>query len=217
MTWGMSPRARLASVLAALVAAILIPFLLWGDRLDSLAPALLSGGNSAVLVAVAGVVLLIIDLVLPIPSSVISISLCLLLGPALGGLVIALGMTGGFACGYLVGQMLPREALRQWVGTGLWDALARKATHSAPVWIMVSRPVPVLAEATAVISGSLGVPFRMALLAALMSSLAVAACYAIAVMIGFSQGGFGLAFASSLALAGLLWSLSRRWRRGIHV
>ncbi|MCP5277094.1 MAG: VTT domain-containing protein [Thiobacillus sp.] len=216
LTRSLSPRGKLAVVLVVLAAAIILPFVVWGEQIERLAPSLLGSGDTALLVAAVGIALLTVDLALPIPSSVVSISLCLFLGPLLGGAAIVLGMMGGFASGYVLGRMLSRESLRQWVGPELWDDLGRKAARSAPVWIMVSRPVPVLAEATAVITGSLGVPFRTAMLAALLSSLAVAGCYATAVMIGYSEGGFGLAFLSSLVLAGLLWTLSRILRRRVH-
>jgi hypothetical protein len=82
---------------------------------------------------------------------------------------------------------------------------------------MASRPVPVLAEASAVIAGSLGVSFPAALAAALVSSLGVAACYGVAAAAGLSGGGFWLAFAASMLLAALLWFLSRIWRGRMNV
>jgi uncharacterized membrane protein YdjX (TVP38/TMEM64 family) len=212
-----SPWIRLALILVALAAAIILPFLLWGEDIERLAPDLLSGADTRLLIAGIGVALLVTDLVLPIPSSIVSVTLCLLLGPLLGALAVALGMLGGFLCGYLLGRLLPRAALRRWVGAELWDAVSRRAADSGALWIMASRPVPVLAEATAVIAGSLGVPFPTALAAALASSLGVAACYGVAAAAGLSVGGFWLAFAASMLLSALLWFLSRIWRGGMNV
>ena len=98
------------------------------------------------------------------------------------------------------------------MGPELWDSVSRQAAHSGVIWIMASRPVPVLAEATSIISGSLGVPFKPAMLAALLSSAGVAGCYGAAAIVGLSNGGFWLAFAMSGVLAALLWLLSRTWR-----
>lgn len=212
-----SPAVRLALILVALVAAIIVPFLLWGEEIERLAPQLLSSADTRLLVAGVGIMLLVTDLALPIPSSVVSISLCLLLGPVSGALAVAVGMLGGFLCGYGLGRLLPSTALRRWVGPELWDAVSRRAAESGALWIMVSRPVPVLAEATAVISGSLRVPLRSALPAALLSSAVVAGCYGAAAYIGLSNGGFWLAFAVSLLLAALLWLLSRGWRGRMNV
>jgi uncharacterized membrane protein YdjX (TVP38/TMEM64 family) len=212
-----SPAFRLTLVLAALVAAILLPFLIWGDSLERAAPEWLTGANSGLGVAAVGIGLLMADLVLPVPSSVVSIMLCLLLGPLSGALAVATGMLAGFLLGYLIGRLLPTATLRRWVGPALWDALGRRAAASGAFWIMASRPVPVLAEATAVVAGSLGVPLRVALPAALLSSLAVAACYAAATAAGLSAGGVWLAFLASLLLAALLWWASRVWRGRMNV
>jgi uncharacterized membrane protein YdjX (TVP38/TMEM64 family) len=208
----LSPAARLALLAAALLTLILIPFLLWGEDLERAAPLMLTTPDAKWLVAGIGVALLMGDLALPVPSSVVSVSLCLLLGPLLGAAAVAVGMLGGFLCGYLLGRLLPRAALRRWIGADLWDAVSRRAERSGPLWILVTRPVPVLAEATAIIAGSLGVPFRSALPAALLSSVGVACCYGAAALVGLSSGGFWLAFAMSLVLAGALWYMSRMWR-----
>jgi uncharacterized membrane protein YdjX (TVP38/TMEM64 family) len=194
------------------MAVIIAPFLFWGEPIERLAPAMLAGAHTEWLVVGLGAVLLMVDVALPIPSSVISVMLCVLAGPMLGAAAIGIGMLGAFMCGYVLGRLLPREALRRWVGPALWDGVGRRAMRSGAIWIMISRPVPVLAEATAIISGSLGVPFRSALSAALVSSAGVAACYGVAASIGLADGGFELAFALSAVLAALPWFMSRLWR-----
>lgn len=209
MSFQLSPGARLTLVFAALVLVIIVPFLVWGEEIERLAPAMLSMADTRLLIAGLGIVLLMIDVALPIPSSIISVMLCLLVGPALGALAITIGMSGGFACGYYLGRLLPKHSLRQWVGPQLWDSVSRQAASSGVIWIMVSRPVPVLAEATSIISGSLGVPFKPAMLAALLTSAGVAGCYSAAAIIGLSNGGFWLAFAASISLAASMWLLSR--------
>lgn len=211
----LSSRLKLGLGLAAVMAIIIVPFLVWGAELDRLAPELLTGSDSRLLVAGVGAMLLAIDVALPIPSSVVSAMLCLLAGPLLGAAAILIGMLGSFVCGYSVGRLVPRDSLRRWVGADLWDSVSDRAAHSGNIWIMASRPVPVLAEATSIISGSLGVPFRPALFAALVSSAGVACCYGTAAIVGLSSGGFWLAFGTSVLLACLLWVLSRTWRTRI--
>ena len=215
MPFRLSQWVRLASALVAVVAVIIVPFLIWGADLERLAPLMLTTANTRSLVVGLGIALLITDVALPIPSSMVSVMLCLLAGPLLGTVSILIGMLGGFVFGYFLGRLLPRDSLRRWVGPELWDSVSRQAVHSGAIWIMVSRPVPVLAEATSIISGSLGVPFKPALLAALLSSAGVAGCYGAAAIVGLANGGFWLAFATSVGLAALLWFTSRIWLRRI--
>lgn len=207
---------KLAVLLAAVMAAIIVPFLVWGAEIERLAPGMLAAPDTKWVIAGVGATLLTTDVALPIPSSVVSAMLCLLAGPFLGAAAILVGMLGSFAFGYSLGRLLPRDSLKRWVGPELWDSVSDQATRSGALWIMVSRPIPVLAEATSIILGSLGMPFGPAMLAALASSAGVAACYAAAAAAGLSNGGFWLAFGMSLGLAAVLWFLSRILRGHIR-
>ena len=208
----MSHGLKLSLLAAVLLAVIIVPFLVWGERLDGLAPEMLQQPNAQWYIAALGAALLIADVLLPVPSSVVSVLLCVLLGPVRGAAAIFVGMLGGFAAGYALGHMLPAARLRAWVGESLWDSVRDKAQAQSTMWIVVSRPVPVLAEAVALLAGSLRVPGKPALLAAALSSAAVAACYGAAVSLGFSNGSFALAFGASIVLASAVWFVSSYWR-----
>lgn len=202
---------RLVGLVLALLLLILVPFLLWGEAIERLAPELLHADAGPLVIAGLGIALLTADVVLPIPSSVVSVLLCVLLDPWLGALAIMAGMLGGFATGYALGRMLPARSLRGWVGPALWDAVTVRAERAGALWIMVTRPIPVLAEATAVIAGGLRLPLARAFTAAALSSAGVAACYGIAVHLGRVAGNFWLVLAVSLGLAGAFWAASRLW------
>lgn len=211
----MSDGLKLSVMIAVLLAAIIVPFMIWGEALDALAPELLRQQNTQVYIGIIGVALLIADVLLPVPSSIVSALLCVLLGPWYGAVAIAIGMLGGFVAGYLLGRLLPAQTLRRWVGPALWDATRDKAQRNAVMWIVVTRPVPVLAEAVSVLAGSLRMPCISALPAAALSSAVVAACYGAAVSIGFAHGSFWLAFGASLLLASGAWFVSSFWRSRI--
>ena len=178
-----------------LSAFVIIPFLLWGEQMDARAPQAVQGQATQAAVAVTGITLLVLDVVLPVPSSVVSIAMCLLLGPLWGGLAVFVGMVGAFAAGYLLGRLLPVARLRAWVGGPTWDALASKHLPASLMWIAASRPVPVLAEVFAVFAGSVRMPWLPALASAAASSLLVATAYALAAWLGLSQAESSTAIA----------------------
>ena len=91
--------ARVGTLVVILMASILAPFALWGDLLDAQAPLLLEQNQRPLAIAVIGISLLIADIGLPIPSSVVGIAMCWLLGPWWGGVALAVGLTLSFACG----------------------------------------------------------------------------------------------------------------------
>jgi uncharacterized membrane protein YdjX (TVP38/TMEM64 family) len=201
---------RLAVALTLLAACVIVPFGLWGERLDAAAPALLHEESRPLLIAAVGIALLVADVLLPVPSSVVGVALCWLLGPLWGGLTLAFGLTLSFACGYVLGRAVPEHRLRVWMGAGVWDAVRGHAKRRAWWWIALARPLPVLAEMTAVLAGVWRVPPVTAIGSAGLSSIAVGALYAAAAWLGRDQPDVLSAFAVSLALPALAWFVHRR-------
>lgn len=179
--WG-----RMLAVIGLFAAFVIVPFVIWGEQMDASAPELLQSRATKWAIALIGVSLLVLDVVLPVPSSVVSISLCLLLGPGWGTAAVFAGMVGAFVLGFWLGQRLPAQRLRRFVGAHTWDAVASTRTGGL-LWIATSRPVPVLAEVTAVLAGSLRMPFGPSLAAASVSSLLVSIAYGVAGWLGLNQ------------------------------
>src|SRR5918997_156129 len=126
-------------------------------------PVLERGG---MLGALVGVGLLVVDVTLPVPSSLVMVTHGALFGVAIGTLLSLVGSTGaalaGFAIGRRGGALLPRLVSandREWANRLLtrWGMLA----------IIVTRPVPLLAETTAIVVGSSPLGWRRMELAAL--------------------------------------------------
>jgi uncharacterized membrane protein YdjX (TVP38/TMEM64 family) len=200
---------RLGGVLLLLTLCILVPFALWGDALDRAAPAWLGQPDNLLLLATLGIALLIADVLLPIPSSVVGMALCWTLGPLWGGATFALGLTLSFAFGYALGRLAPDGRIRQWVGPPLWDAVSRKARHQALWWIVAARPLPLLAEMSALLAGVWRVPPLRALSMAALSSSVVAALYAASAWLGMNAPGLGITLLATLALPASTWVLHR--------
>lgn len=143
-------RVRIAVLLLALAAIVVVPFLIWQDPLNALSAELLDRAAGRGLIAVAVVALLILDVLLPIPSSVVSVAAGAALGFELGALACLIGMTGGCLLGYLLGTWLGAGRL---VGERDRRAMQRLFARYGAGALAVARPVPVLAEVSVVLAG----------------------------------------------------------------
>lgn len=168
-------------------------------------PWLSRGGVPA---ASLGVGLLILDVLLPVPSSLLMVAHGALFGVLGGTLVSLAGSLGaslfGFWLGRRGGKILerlvpPAERERADYLLKRWGALA----------IIVTRPVPLLAETIAIMAGTSSLGWGRMMLAAFMGSLPPAFLYALT---GASVGQFqstALVFVFVLLLAGLFWMFGR--------
>jgi len=164
--------------------------------------------HAGVLAGLAGVCLLVADVALPVPSSLVMIAHGALFGVAIGTLLSLVGSTGaalaGFAVGRRSGLLLVRlvpveELLRANRLLIRWGMLA----------IVVTRPVPLLAETTAIVVGTSRLGWGRATLAALVGSLPGALLYALAGAgaARFPNGAF--VFGLVLLVASSFWLVGR--------
>jgi uncharacterized membrane protein YdjX (TVP38/TMEM64 family) len=200
---------RIASATILLLSLVLIPFFLFGDRFGDQAAALAAGGRSAI--ALGGGALLALDIVLPIPSSLLAAAIGAALGPWLGTLVNAFGLSAGCALGLALGRSGSPLA-RAILGPDLFARFARASARHGIVAILVCRAVPVLGEASIVAAGAGRAPLGPALAAAAAANACLGAAYAFA---GASSPALAVALAIGIpAAAGLCAWLWLRRRAG---
>jgi uncharacterized membrane protein YdjX (TVP38/TMEM64 family) len=106
-------------------------------------------GGSA---AIAGVCLLIADVILPVPSSLIMIGNGALFGIVLGTLLSLMGSLGAGIAGYLLGHSSSSLAARLLRPEELAQARRLLAKYGM-LAIILTRPIPLLAETTAIVAG----------------------------------------------------------------
>lgn len=161
--------------------------------------------------AMAGVGLLTVDVLLPVPSSLVMAANGALFGVAAGtALSVAGGMGAalvGFGLGRRGGPLLARlvpadERARADALLARWGWLA----------IMVTRPIPLLAETTALLAGASPISWGQMTLAALGGVLPTALLYALAGAVAADFGNTLLAFGLIMLLAGAAWLAGRRIR-----
>ncbi len=198
-----------------LLLCVLLPFALWGDAFDHAVPQWLNAQDTRLWIAAIGIALLVADVVLPVPSSVIAMGLCWTLGPVWGGVAVAIGGFLAFATGYGIGRLLPEARLRQWIGAALWDRASAQARERALWWIVIARPLPVLAELSALLAGVWRVPPVAAFANAAAASAVVGALYALSAWWG-EQAPTPLATLCTMsALPVAMWWCHRVWLRRI--
>ena len=199
---------RLLLLALLLLAAILIPFVLWGDWISEHCSAawLQSWGRWAWAI---GIALLIADLLLPIPGTLVQSSLGLIYGFGLGGLIACLGsLLSGLIAYELCSRHGRALALRLCSEAELQRVQRWLERQGGALVMALSRSLPVLTEAVACIAGLVRMPRPRFLLALACGSLPTAFLYA-------GIGAMGretptLAMGASLLAPCLLWLLAQR-------
>lgn len=180
---------RIGSAIILLLGLILIPFFLLGPWMEARTAAVAAAPGA---IAISGAALLALDIVLPVPSSVLATAIGAALGPWLGTLVNAGGLTLGCAAGLLLGRSGSPLA-RIILGHGPFQSFAAASARHGIVFILVCRAVPVLGEASIFATGAGRAPLGRALAAAAAANLVIGAIYAFA-------GTAPLALAAGLAI-----------------
>ncbi len=167
---------RWAALWTLLLAAVLIPFALFAGRFDAIAERIARGDFSGWPAAVAVAGLLAIDVLLPVPSSVVSTAAGALFGFAAGTAVSWTGMTAGCALGYALGRLATGVA-RRLVGDASLDRASKLAARHGHWAIALTRPVPVLAEAGIVFAGIARAPAARSLAVAALANLVISVAW----------------------------------------
>ena len=195
----MSNARRLVTVIVLALLVPIVPFVVIGELPGE--RWLSARDDDAALFGATGAGLLAADVLLPVPSSIVGTLLGARLGTAAGFLWAWLGMMAGSLAGYAAGRLVRR-------------ALPAEAPAAPTLALLfLSRPVPVLAEATTIAAGVTRTPLAsFAGVVALGNGiLALALAANGAALLPAALAGPGLILPMALPVAG--WLLWRRHRR----
>jgi uncharacterized membrane protein YdjX (TVP38/TMEM64 family) len=200
---------RYLIIVSAMMAFFLITFFvvegLGIPLLGDPAPWMKHGG---LLTAILGVSLLIADVLLPVPSSLVMVAHGALFGVVGGTLLSLLGSVGaalfGFAIGRRGGKLLerlvtPAERAHADRMLARWGGLA----------VVVSRPIPIVAETVAIIAGTSPLGWGRVTLAALAGSLPPALLYALTGATVANFQSTSLMFGVVLLVTGAFWLIGQ--------
>lgn len=177
--------------------------------------------HGGLLAASLGVGLLIADVLLPVPSSLVMVAHGALFGVVLGTLLSLIGSVGaalfGFAIGRRGGRLLERV-----VSTDERARAADLVQRWGMLAIIVTRPVPLLAETVTIMAGSMAgsragrtaagpvLGWWQIALASLAGSLPPALLYALTGAAVANFQSTALMFGLVILIAGFFWYAGRR-------
>jgi uncharacterized membrane protein YdjX (TVP38/TMEM64 family) len=199
---------------AIVLGAILIPYLLLEDWLLGTGAALLDAmrgrplqGGLIIIALLAG------DVLLPMPSSVISVFAGSAFGLAWGTAVIWAGLMAGCLLGYALGAVPGRGLANRVVGRRDVAGMGRLFEGAGPLVLVLARAVPVLAEASVLAAGAARMPLATFLLTTGLSNIGVALAYAGVGATAAATGSFLLAFIGMCSVPALGWLAWSRLKR----
>jgi uncharacterized membrane protein YdjX (TVP38/TMEM64 family) len=207
----MSRRFRIWLVPAFLLSGIILPFLLWGNTFETV----LSPGSLRVFFQenlhfawLIGIGLLVADLFLPIPGTVVMSALGWLYGPLIGGLVSSAGLFLSAQLAYHLSRRLGRPVAVRLAGEENLIAAADWFSRTGGACVALSRCLPVLSEAIACLAGLSRFSSREFLAASLLGGVPAGFTFAYIGHIGREHSG--MATALSAVFPVLLWLVYRR-------
>lgn len=202
---------RLVLLFLALVVVVLIPFFIWGDTLMAFFSSeqsvkwLSAYGQWAWAIAIA---LLMADLFLPLPATVIMSALGYIYGPLVGGLISAAGSFISGALAYWLCRMLGENAAIWLLGKKGYEH-RKKISSGVGGWVVaLSRWLPVFPEVVACMAGLMRMPAKYFYLALASGSVPLGFIYAIVGSYGVSNPM--LAIGLSAGLPPLIWFITSR-------
>ncbi len=202
---------RFVLLFIILVAIVLIPFFIWGETLMAFFSAegsiawLNTYGQWAWTVAI---LLLIADLFLPLPATLIMSALGYIYGPIVGGLISAAGSFISGSLGYWLCGMLGEKSAIWILGQKEYDH-GKKIAASIGGWVVaLSRWLPVFPEVVACMAGLTRMPVKFFYVALACGSIPLGFTYAIIGNSGITHPT--LAIGLSAGLPPLIWFIVSR-------
>ncbi len=205
---------RLLLWFVALAGVILATWLVWGGAWEERFS--LEGSVAAIKAAgpwawAAGVGLLVADVLVPIPGTVVMSALGLVYGPWIGGLVAAGGSMAAGLAAYGLCRLLGERIARRILGDLDFEKGRLLFARGGGWMVALSRCLPILPEAVACTAGLVRMPFGRFVAALACGSVPVGFLFAAIGAAGRSVPGWALVF--SLGAPAVLWVVAGRIHR----
>jgi len=162
--------------------------------------------------ALAGFLLLVADVFLPVPSSLVMVAHGTLFGVVGGAMLSMAGSVAAALTGFGVGRA-GTGAIRRFVSPQEHERASQLLERWGLAAVAATRPVPILAETVAILAGGSRLGWWETAAAAAVGSLVPAAVYAWAGVHAGAVANHAVIFAGVLLATALLWWVSTLRRR----
>ena len=174
----MQPLFRWSLIVVLVLLVPIVPFLSFGETAERWVQERLDQSVSATQAAAFVVGVLATDIFLPVPSSAVSTFSGQRLGVLGGTLASWIGMTTGATIAFAIARRWGRPFAARLAGQTEYQRMERLADRQGARLIVLTRALPVLAEAAVLVLGSAQLPWRTFLPAVLLSNLGLSLAYA---------------------------------------
>jgi uncharacterized membrane protein YdjX (TVP38/TMEM64 family) len=154
--------------------------------------------------ALVGLGLLIADVFLPVPSSLVMIANGAAFGIILGTNLSLIGSVGAALTGFFVGRR-GGVFLAKFIDRTERDRADRLLEQWGAIAVIITRPIPLLAETTTIVAGSSAMPWHRMVVASFVGSVPAALLYALTGATAASFNNGVLTFGLVLLVAGGFW------------
>jgi uncharacterized membrane protein YdjX (TVP38/TMEM64 family) len=160
------------------------------------------------LAALLGVALLLVDVALPVPATAVMIAHGVLFGVVLGSVLSFLGVLGATLLGFAIGRR-SRRLLSPTLTAGQEARANALLERYGALAIVVTRPMPIVAETVAVLAGRSALSWRDALLAGVAGAIVPALLYAAIGAVAAAALSGPMVILLTIVLSVLFWLIGR--------
>ncbi len=198
-------------LLTVLLLIPIIPFLFFGERIERWVDDWTQRVVSPWIVATGVAGVLATDVLLPVPSSLVSTFAGARLGTLLGTVASWAGLSVGAVLGFALARRWGRPLAQRLAREEDLDRMGQVSQHYGPVILVVARALPVFAEASVLLMGIHLLPWKKFLPAILLSNLGIALAYSAFGTFAKQHEWLALALGISVALPVLMTTIARAW------
>ena len=208
---------RLIKPLLLIAVVLVLPLLtivVWGESFESVIQHWRESPPSPLVMSTAIVAILASDVFLPVPSGPISTLAGSELGFLLGTVASTAGMTLGAVLAFGLARRWGRPLAEHFSSPEQVAELEDACRQHGPWMLILTRPLPVLAEACALLVGALQMTWQAFLPTVIVSNLVIAATFAALGQQSHRYGWLPTALCTSVALPlAFAWWWRRRLRQ----
>jgi len=190
-------------IFIAIFFIIIVPYSIMGSSIENWVNQFLNSSNSILLIGIVIGGLLSVDILLPVPSSIMSTAGGYFLGLIPGTLISLGGMTISCIIGYYLGSKFGNPISKRWVGSKELLRLHKLENKYGDWIIIISRAVPFLAEASVFVAGIGRMPLKRFILLISLSNLGISLVYSFIGAYSAHLNSFLVAFVGAIVFPAL--------------